>query len=144
MKVFYKIHQFTLSFERSVQRELQKECPEITFSQLMFLMAIDKFPNSSQRIIAETRQLTPAAISKQINLLMSKGWISRKDRIGSKREYILTLSTKGGKILSSAKKVLFAHRKRVFKEGCKRDLETIEAIIDKWFILLNNDDKNIN
>lgn len=132
MKVFYKIHQFMLALERSLQRELTQNCPQVTFSQFMFLLVIQKHPESSQKIIADARQLTPAAISRQIEILIKKGWVVREKTSYSKREYILSLTPQGKKLLEQAKKVLDKQRNRIFEDVDYKELDQVEKIIDKW------------
>ncbi|MFZ2038963.1 MAG: MarR family transcriptional regulator [Minisyncoccia bacterium] len=132
MKVFYKIHQFMLALERSLQRELAQNCPQVTFSQFMFLLVIQKHPESSQKIIADARQLTPAAISRQIEILIKKGWVVREKTSYSKREYILSLTPQGKKLLEQAKKVLDKQRNRIFEDVDYKELDQVEKIIDKW------------
>jgi len=120
------------ALERSFQRELARKCPDITFSQFMFLMAIQKKPESSQKIVADARQLTPAAISRQIDFLIKKGWVMRKKTNHSKREYTLSLTESGLKTLNKANNIIEQKKDRIFEKISDREFEQVGKVIDEW------------
>jgi DNA-binding MarR family transcriptional regulator len=121
---------------------LMEKC-DMSFPQFMFLTSVQNHPDKSQRMLASFRKMTPAAISKQVDSLIDKGWVIKKVKKGKRLEYSLSLSPIGKKELKKAEKVLEAHYKKIL--GNKVDKETMiaEKKIDDWLRLLNTEEKEI-
>ncbi len=96
-----KIHKFIFLVEKSVEYELQKELG-LGFSQFMILVMVGKHPGISQRKLSLLRDVTQAAISRHIEVMKKKGYISQKQNENNRREHILHLTLKGEQYANKA------------------------------------------
>ena len=78
MNTIFKLKNFLFSFFRVIDRSFQEEL-DIALPQFMVLVAINNNPMGTQAVLAEFRKITPAGISKQINILLKKKLIERKN-----------------------------------------------------------------
>ena len=99
-----KIHTIVFLMEKQADRILQQQL-ELTFSQFLILSAISQNPGLSQSKIAHRRNLTNAAVSKQIDTLLRRSLIDRQRHPQSRREYILLLTRSGEKTVHQARQI---------------------------------------
>lgn len=96
-----KIHTVVFLMEKQADRVLQQDL-KVTFSQFLILSTISRHPGFSQSKIAQQRNLTNAAVSKQTEALLTRQLILREQHPHSRREYILSLTRSGAKTLEQA------------------------------------------
>ncbi len=68
---------------------------DLTFSQWMILRSLANNPSCSQQSIARCRDLTQAAVSRQVEALRAKKLLSRRENPKNRREHVLTLTASG-------------------------------------------------
>jgi MarR family transcriptional regulator for hemolysin len=103
-----------------------------TFSQFLVLTAIAQCPGLSQQKIAEFLDLTPAAISRQIDTLVKAELIKSEEDPQSRRSHIISLMPAGEKRVNEMKTVLMeAFRKAspVAVEDLDAATETLERVV---------------
>lgn len=100
-------HKMVYAVDRGADR-LLKERFNASFSQFMVLMAIDCCTKPSQQDIAQFMDLTPAAVSRQIDALVKSGSISRKPDPENRRSHMIALTPKGKSRMIEMKQVLLS------------------------------------
>jgi len=88
------LHRLVFSMDKMAE-ELLSAHFDVTFSQFRMLMGVEKGKLTCQSHIAKFFGLTPAAISRQIDLLTEKKLIVSKTNHENRREHILELTKKG-------------------------------------------------
>lgn len=103
-----------------------------TFSQFLILMAIAQCPGLSQQKIAEFLDLTPAAVSRQIDTLGKAKLIKSEDDPQSRRSHIVSLTSAGEKRFKMMKSTLiesFRNGSPVAVEELDAASETMERVV---------------
>lgn len=124
------LHKTVFSLDRYADR-LLSENSHGTFSQFLVMTAIAKCPKVSQQKIAEFLNLTPAAVSRQIDVLVSAGFIARKEDPQSRRAHVIELTASGEKHYLELKSSLmdaFKDRLHLVKPS---ELESASATLEK-------------
>jgi DNA-binding MarR family transcriptional regulator len=119
----FKLHQVAWGLGKLADKAMQEEL-KWGFSQFMILAVLKFHPHCSQRTIAEERHLTEAAISRQVEGLMEKGWVVRQENPKNRREHMLELTFEG-------------------KEALKQGIAVMKKEIDKVFSVLQNEEKSV-
>lgn len=126
------LHKTVFMFDRFADR-LLTESMGGTFSQFMVLIGIAQCPGLSQQKIAQFLNLTPAAVSRQIDTLAEEGLISREQDPESRRSHVVRLTPKGSTRLELMKNTLmrsFGEKVSVREEELERASDTLEKILE--------------
>jgi DNA-binding MarR family transcriptional regulator len=100
-----KIIRVASSLEREVESEL-KVSYALTFSQFRVLSTLNSLGEVSQKELAVALEVTPAVITRQAEVLASRGLLIQRPNPMSKRENQLVLTKKGeGAVADSSKMV---------------------------------------
>jgi len=129
MNTIFKLRNFLFSFIHTVGRSFQEEL-DVALPQFMILSAISSNPMGTQAVLAEVRKITPAAISKQMNILLKKKLIIRKNSIHDKREHSIILTPKGTKVFEKGMRIFKKHQDEVFKDIPKRSAKEFDRTLD--------------
>ncbi len=105
LQITYTLHKLVFLMDKLADTTLRQEV-KLTFSQFRILMAVGYKKDISQRDIADFWDLTQPAVSRQVELLMKKKLLSRRDNKENRREHLLNLTSAGEKILSQASQIL--------------------------------------
>ncbi|MFA6095010.1 MAG: MarR family transcriptional regulator [Candidatus Paceibacterota bacterium] len=125
---FAKTHAFVMVFEKVMSKVFEKET-HISLSQFFVLAVIHHIPQTSQKQISEIRNLTEAAISRQVELLEKGGFITRIKKVGNKREHVLALTEKGEQEYTHDMNLVDKHVGDTFSFLTKKE----EALLSKIF-----------
>jgi DNA-binding MarR family transcriptional regulator len=130
-----KIHRLSFLLEKMADQALQHEL-DLSFSQCMILNSLSNNPKCSQQSIAKCRDLTQAAVSRQMETLQEKKLITREDNALNRREHVLKITQKGEAILKkgmaimsekfeSALSVLTPEEMKQLQAQCEKVLDAI-------------------
>jgi DNA-binding MarR family transcriptional regulator len=89
-----KVARVASVLEREVEQEL-KVSFKLTFSQFRVMNGLLALGEASQRELANHLEVTPAVVTRQAEVLGSRGLVLQKANPRSKRENVLALSPKG-------------------------------------------------
>ena len=103
--ITYTLHKLGFLMDKIGDTTLQKHF-QMTFSQFKILIAINHKKDASQRDIADFWDMTEAAVSRQIEILMNKKLVARRENKENRREHLLNLTQSGLKSLDKATKLL--------------------------------------
>lgn len=81
----------------------------IGLSQLRILLLLQHEPGVSQRTVGDRLGQTEASISRQIKLMMTRGYLATAVNPKSRREHLTMITPKGVKITEAAKDALTAY-----------------------------------
>ena len=126
----FKIHIFANLAEKEIEKRLLSELG-ISYSQSMILDFISNHPEISQRQVAMERCITPAAVSRHLEVLEEMGCIQRKDREENKREHIVVITNDGQRVVTVAQNVVEDSVEDLIEDISKGELENIDLILEK-------------
>lgn len=115
-------HKSVCVIDRNADR-LLTEAHGGTFSQFLILMAIFQCSGLSQQKIAEFLDLTPAAVSRQIDSLVKADLIVREQDPQSRRSHVVSLTSAGEARFRTMKSTLIDS----FKESTTVPTEELDA-----------------
>ncbi len=130
MQPALRLHRLSALLEKAADHALQAEL-ELTFSQCMILLSLRDNPSCSQRSIAECRELTEAAVSRQTEMLREKGLLTREENAQNRREHVLKLTAKGTKLLEKGMEIITAKFSAVFSVLDDAEIDALRASLDK-------------
>ena len=95
------LHRLVFSMDKQAETILRQRL-DLTFSQFRMLLAVQKGHIACQADVAEFFGLTPAAVSRQIDILIQKKLINRKANTMNRRQKVLQLTAAGNHIAKKA------------------------------------------
>lgn len=125
----YKLHKLVHLLDNRAD-QLLEENHGIRFSQFLVLKTISRLENSSQRDISTCLDLTPAAISRHIDVLRAHGYVSRHTSPISRREHVISLTPKGEQILGKAAHLLGGEIQNLQTGLAKPELDAFHKVVD--------------
>jgi len=137
METIFKLKNFLFSFFQLVDKSLQEELG-ISFTQFMVLFAVSNNPMGTQVMLAKFRQITPAAISKQLNILLKRKLIVRKNGKKDKREHSITMTSEGKILFKKGIRVFNKTQKLVFKKVPIDSIRKMNHTLDNLCLGVNN------
>ena len=130
MQPALQLHRLSFLLEKAADHALQQTL-DLTFSQCMILNSLQKNPGCSQRSIARCRDLTQAAVSRQVDVLHEKKLISRIENAQNRREHILELTARGTHQLEKGMEIISAEFHAAFSLLKKGELQLLEHCVEK-------------
>ncbi len=124
-----KLHRFAFLLERRTDQALQEKLG-LSFSQCMILRSLKLNPECSQHCIAKCRDLTQAAVSRQVDALKKKKLIVRKENEKNRREHMLSMTAKGVEVLEEALRIMQKTFDAAFKPVPAADASQLEHALD--------------
>ena len=100
-----KLHKLNFILQRISDQALQAELG-VSFSQFLTLTALKHRPGTSQAAVANFLGVTPAAVSRQIELLLRQKLISKHPDSRNRRQSVLGLSAEGRETINRAIRAL--------------------------------------
>src|SRR3989344_4117478 len=100
----YSLHKLVFLMDKLADRVLRDKLG-LTFSQFKILMAIDH-RDACQKDVAKFWDMTEAAVSRQVDLLLQKKLIVKTENSGNRRQFLLKLTGVGDKLLTKSFKLV--------------------------------------
>lgn len=117
--VFYQIEKAIKQYRTMAQNNLNELGYAITINQILMLIQIEKRPDVSQVELSELLFKDVASITRMIELLVKRDFLSRTENKADRRKKDLKITDKGRKILELAIPII--------KENRETALENINA-----------------
>jgi DNA-binding MarR family transcriptional regulator len=124
-----KIARVANSLEREVEQEL-KVSFALTFSQFRVLNGLFASGEVSQRELARSLEVTPAVVSKQVEVLAARGLVMQRANPASKRENLLLLTKKGEGAVHEAGTAIAERQKALLEPLSLKDETAFERAVD--------------
>lgn len=93
-EITYKIHKAVFLLDKMSDQILQDRL-NLGFSQFLVLMVLAGQSKVPQKFVASQLDQTQAAVSRQVDILVDLGLVSRDRNPDSRREYVLSLTKSG-------------------------------------------------
>lgn len=122
----YKLHTLTNTLDKAFDLVLS-EYAGVSFSQFSLLLSVNEFGSASQRSIADFLQVTPAAVSRQVEVANRCGYLYVKTVDGNRRKNRISLTLKGEKAIYKGHDSLEKYLFKVFDDG-NRSLDLMQHI----------------
>ena len=124
-----KIARVANSLEREVETEL-KVSFALTFSQFRVLNGLMSLGEASQKALAEAMEVTPAVVTRQAEVLASRGLVVQQANPRSKRQNLLQLTPKGEQAVHDAAQVIEEYQKKLFAPLSLKDETAFTRSVD--------------
>ena len=125
-----KIARAANSLEREVESEL-KVSFALTFSQFRVLNGLLALGEASQRELATALGVTPAVVTRQAEVLASRGLVVQRPNPRSKRENVLALTPKGEQAVYDAARAISDRQKALFEPLSLKDETALKTDLER-------------
>lgn len=129
-KLAVKIHKTAYALGKMAGKIVSEEVG-LSFPQFMILTGVKYHPHCSQKDIADFRQLTEAAVSKQVDSLVEAGFLARKVNPDNRRAHDLELTPQGAKIQDKAEQRVLLRYEEVFDRLHTDQQQQLHTTLDK-------------
>lgn len=137
-KFLHLIEEVLLTFRKSVQTELSKLSPGLTYDQFQLLRAFFKNQNYTLTEVSSALLKDTASVTRMMDLLEQKGYIFREAATGDKRSKKITLSDKGKEVLLLTGSKADIVTKNAFRDIDSRQLKKHSKILKTINVNLKN------
>ncbi|MEK7537903.1 MAG: MarR family transcriptional regulator [Patescibacteria group bacterium] len=108
----------------------------LAYSQFMIIMALKHRGSISQRALADSSGLTPAAISRQVSGLVTKGLVKFQVNARNRRQHALSLTSRGDRAAIQAQLLLGRAFERLFRRLPGRQQTGLNAALRQLLDLI--------
>ena len=133
--VLYKIEQTIKAYRKISQKNIEKIVKDITVDQCLVLIILDKNSNYSQKEIAELIFKDNASITRIIELMVKKDYLTRTINELDRRKFNLEITLKGKKTIELLSPIFIKNRKIALNGLSEVEIELLSKILNK--IILN-------
>ena len=124
-----KVARVANNLEREMELEL-KVSFGLTFSQFRVLDGLAVLGEASQRELANHLGVTPAVVTRQAEVLASRGLVAQSLNPKSKRANVLALTKRGSEAVEDAAQVMARRQRELFEVLSLKDETAFERGID--------------
>jgi DNA-binding MarR family transcriptional regulator len=130
----YKMHRLTTSLDAVFDTNLRKHA-DIGLSQFTLLLSVQQYQPTSQRQIVTFLDISPGAISRQVEIAQSKNWIVINGDVTDRRKQLLSLTATGEKKITAGLDALEKYVFNIFNDENKQTnlmhhMQLLQANID--------------
>ncbi|SEG46942.1 MarR family winged helix-turn-helix transcriptional regulator [Flavobacterium urumqiense] len=133
--VLYTIEQTIKEYRKISQKNIGKIVSDITVDQCLLLIILDKNSNYSQKEIAELIFKDNASITRIIELMVKKNYLTRKINELDRRKFNLEITEKGKKTIELLSPIINKNRQNALDGLSQDEMEFLDKILTK--IILN-------
>jgi DNA-binding MarR family transcriptional regulator len=129
--VFHTIESTIKEYRKFAQQNISETIPEMTIDQGLVLLFLNKYPEMTQKEIAELVFKDNASMTRMINTMVKKNFIKRSMNDSDRRRYKLEITTKGKEVLETLPPIIHHNRNSSLKGISKNELEQLQDILNK-------------
>ncbi len=133
--IFYSIEKAIKTYRQFAQRRLGAVGLNITLDQALLLRALHDHPEASQSEIGNLIFKDYASVTRMIELLVKKRFLTRSMHGVDRRRYRLQLSSEGKKVLKHLNGVIADNRAQAKKKITRQEIEQLRSTLNK---IINN------
>lgn len=141
--IAYKIHKAVFVTDKLADSTLKSKL-DLTLSQFLILMVVIQNPNVKQIDIADFLELTQAAVSRQIDVLKNKKFITISQNEDNRRENLVFPTAQGKKIFTQANEILHETFENLYKVMNEKEKANLEKSLDKLLFSVCGKRKSID
>lgn len=124
--IFYSLEKAIKTYRQMVQKNIREITKEVTLDQLLMLITMRDNPEYNQKDVAKTIFKDVASVTRMIELLVRKGFITRKINNKDRRQYQLKISSSGNKLIDQLSPIILNNRQIALKgitANAKKDIK---------------------
>jgi DNA-binding MarR family transcriptional regulator len=129
--VLYTIEQTIKEYRKISQKNIGKIVNDITVDQCLLLIVLNKNSDYSQKEIAELIFKDNTSITRIIELMVKKEYLTRKINELDRRKFNLEITEKGKKTIELLTPVINKNRQDALKGLSENEIELLEKILIK-------------
>lgn len=133
--VLYTIEQTIKEYRKISQKNISQIVNDITIDQALVLMIINKNADYSQKEIAELIFKDTASITRIIELMVKKEYLTRKTNELDRRKFNLEITEKGKKTIELLTPTIHKNRQTALEGLSENEIQLLDKILTK--IILN-------
>lgn len=133
--VFYAIEKAIKVYRQYAQKNIKKRGIDITIDQWLILKTIHDRPDLTQREMADLVFKDYASITRIVEILVRRSYLTRSFHHEDRRRFILELTEQGKKIHKKLIPVVAHNRKTALKGFNLDEIETLYQSLNK---IINN------
>ena len=127
--ILFQIDRTSKMSKQYSQREFDAINLDLTVDQWILLKIIHEKEVLSQKRLAEFSSRDPASITRTLDLLEKKNFLTREAIPDNRRQYHIKLTKKGKNLILKNMKMVKQHRQRSIKGISKRNLELLRDLL---------------
>lgn len=135
--IFYSIEKSIKAYRQFAQKNISKAGIEITIDQWLVLKTIEEDNSISQKDIASKTFKDVASITRIIELLVQKGYLSRNLKSQDRRRFDLTLTAEGNNILEKMQPYIQINRTQALKNITEEEIINLQSTLLKIISNIN-------
>lgn len=135
--IFYSIEKSIKTYRQFAQKNIAKAGIEITIDQWLVLKTIEEDNSIAQKDIAIKTFKDVASITRIIELLVQKGYLSRKLKSEDRRRSELTLTTEGDTIIKKMQPYIQINRAHALKDITDEEIANLHSTLSKIISNIN-------
>jgi DNA-binding MarR family transcriptional regulator len=129
--VLYSIEQTIKEYRKISQKNISKIVSDITVDQCLVLLILNKHTDYSQKEIASLIFKDNASITRIIELMVKKEYLTRKINEQDRRKFNLEITEKGKTTIELLAPVIAQNRKTALNGLSTTEIEQLDKILDK-------------
>nr|WP_295162210.1 MarR family transcriptional regulator [uncultured Methanobrevibacter sp.] len=110
----------------------------VTRSDMSFLLKLNELGETTQKDLAESRNLNNATVTCALERLEKKGFVKRVDDENDKRKKIVLLTSDGKQTLIKILKKHESFKREIFKDFDENQFKNLIYLLDKFLFSLEN------
>lgn len=135
--IFYSIEKSIKTYRQFAQKNISKAGIEITIDQWLVLKTIEEDNSISQKDIALKTFKDVASITRIIELLVQKGYLSRNLKSQDRRRFDLTLTNEGNDIIKKMQPYIQINRAQALKNITDEEIINLQSTLLKIIANIN-------
>ena len=127
---FYALEKSIKAYRQFAQTQIDASGVQITIDQWLVLKALQDHPEATQQQIGTMVFKDFASITRIIQLLVAKGFVSRSDHSEDGRRSALTLSRAGDEAIAALEPIIRKNRRRALQGTTPADVAAAHALLE--------------
>lgn len=140
--IFYIVERSIKTYRQFAQRNIAREGVDITIDQWLVLKSLEEKPQITQQELAVSAFKDFASITRIIELLVTKGYLTREFHPSDRRRFNLTITSSGVSVLDEMQPIIARNRKSALDGISGEEMQTLTSILGK--ITANCQTQNYN
>ena len=129
--VIYSIEKAIKEYRKFGYKNIKKIADDITIDQSLVLITLDQNPNITQKEVAELIFKDFASLTRIIDLMVKKGYLKRSINEKDRRRFILTISTKGKKLIKKLVPTIKQNRSKALDGLVEKEIKQLHSSLNK-------------
>lgn len=129
--VFHAIEKTIKQYRKFAQKNIAVTVDDITIDQAMVLAFLEKHPDLTQKEIAALVFKDNASMTRMINLMVTKKYLTRSINTENRRRFNLGITPKGYQVLEKLGPIVQSNRKKALNGVTEEEIIQLESILKK-------------